>query len=115
MGNYTENRPWGSFTILEEQDNFKTKRIDVLPHKRLSYQSHEKRDETWIMVKGIGKITLDDNIIEVGYGKCIQIARGQKHRIENATDEIISFIEVQTGDYFGEDDIKRYEDDFNRV
>ena len=115
MENYTEQRPWGSFTILEEKENSKTKRIDVLPAKRLSLQSHEKRDELWIIVKGNAKVTLGNKEITLNYGENVVILRGQKHRIENIGNETMSFIEVQTGDYFGEDDIVRYEDDFKRV
>ncbi len=112
---YTETRPWGSFTILEETESYKTKRIDVNPGKRLSYQSHEKRDELWIIVAGSAKITLDDKDHFLKYGENIVIKTKQKHRIENVGDEICSFIEVQTGTYFGEDDIVRYEDDFKRA
>ncbi len=112
---YTENRPWGSFTILEETDTYKTKRIDVNPGKRLSYQSHERRDELWIIVAGKAKITLDDEDHFLKYGENIVIKTKQKHRIENVGNEICSFIEVQTGTYFGEDDIVRYEDDFERA
>lgn len=111
---YTEERPWGSFTILEETDTYKTKRIDVKQGKRLSYQSHEKRDELWIIVAGEAKITLDDTDHILKYGENIVIKATEKHRIENIGKELCSFIEIQTGSYFGEDDIVRYQDDFDR-
>jgi len=114
MSLYTEERPWGSFTILEETETYKTKRIDVKPSKRLSYQSHEKRDELWMIVAGNAKVTIDDIDHILGYGENIVIKAKQKHRIENIGNDNCSFIEVQTGSYFGEDDIIRYEDDFDR-
>jgi mannose-6-phosphate isomerase len=112
---YTEERPWGSFTILEDTPNYKTKRIIVKPKQRLSYQSHEKRDELWIIVAGQAKITLDGVDIILSYGENIVILRQQKHRIENVGDTDVIFIEVQTGTYFGEDDIVRYDDDYKRA
>ena len=111
---YTEKRPWGSFTILEENDNYKVKRIEVEPGQRLSYQSHKKRDELWMIVGGTALITLDDKEIEKNYGEFITIKKEQKHRIENRENKKVVFIEIQTGDYFGEDDITRYQDDYNR-
>jgi len=111
---YTENRPWGSFTILEENETYKVKKIDVNPGQRLSYQSHKLRDELWIAVKGKGLVTLEDKEKTLSYGKTIRIKRNQKHRIENREKETLTFIEVQTGKYFGEDDIIRYQDDYKR-
>lgn len=111
---YKEVRPWGSFTILEEGENYKLKRIEVRPGQRLSYQSHKKRDELWMIVQGTAIVTIDDNDIEIGYGSFVTIKKSQKHRIENRTEEKVIFIEIQTGDYFGEDDIIRYQDDYKR-
>jgi mannose-6-phosphate isomerase-like protein (cupin superfamily) len=111
---YTEQRPWGSFTILDETGDYKAKRIVVKAGQRLSYQSHEKRDELWIIVGGIAKITLDGLEHELGYGENIIIKKRQKHRILNPGNNDLIFIEVQTGDYFGEDDIVRYQDDYAR-
>ena len=112
---YTEERPWGSFTILEDTENYKTKRIIVKPQQRLSYQSHEKRDELWIIVEGKAKVTLDGVDHILSYGENIVILKQQKHRIENIGEGNVTFIEVQTGTYFGEDDIVRYDDDYKRV
>lgn len=111
-----EQRPWGSFTILDEAENFKVKRIEVLPGKRLSYQRHQKRAEHWFVVQGIAKVTLNGREILVKTGESVDIAVGTAHRVENPhdTDELV-FIETQTGTYFGEDDIERLEDDFGRA
>ncbi len=103
---YKEERPWGSFTILDDQEFCKVKRIEVNPGGRLSLQSHKKRSETWTMVAGIGTITL---------GETVKIRVGQKHRIENRGDVPAVFIEVQTGTYFGEEDIIRYDDVYGRA
>lgn len=112
---YTEERPWGSFTILEDTPTYKSKRINVKPKQRLSYQSHEKRDELWIIVAGQAKVTLDGVDIILSYGENIVILKQQKHRIENIGDTDVIFIEVQTGTYFGENDIIRYDDDYKRA
>ena len=110
-----EERPWGSFTILDEGENFKVKRLEVLPGKRLSYQRHSHRAEHWFVVRGTAKVTLNDAEIIVRTGEALDIPRGAAHRIENAPgDEKLVLIETQTGDYFGEDDIERLDDDFGR-
>ncbi len=111
-----ESRPWGSFTILDESETYKVKRIEVLPGKRLSYQRHRHRAEHWFVVRGTAKVTLNDREILVQAGESIDIGTGDTHRVENPHDrEILIFIETQTGDYFGEDDIERLEDDFGRT
>ena len=109
-----DERPWGSFTVLDEGDEYKVKRIEVLPGKRLSYQRHGRRSEHWYVVRGTAKVTLNDADILVNSGETVDIAVGDAHRVENAADEKLVFIEVQTGDYFGEDDIERLDDDFGR-
>ena len=110
----TTQRPWGSYTIIEDTDAYKLKRIEVKPGLRLSLQSHQKRDEIWTIVAGSGIVELDETDIAVQYGTTISITREQKHRVKNTGTEMLVFIEVQTGDYFGEDDIIRYEDDYGR-
>ena len=110
-----DRRPWGTFTVLDEGDGFKVKRIEVLPGKRLSYQKHAQRAEHWIVVQGTAKVTLDDEEINVPAGKAIDIGVGSAHRVENADTELLVFIEVQRGAYLGEDDIVRLQDDFGRV
>ncbi len=109
-----DERPWGSFTVLDEGEGFKVKRIEVLPKKRLSYQKHARRAEHWFVVEGTAKVTLDGAEIIKKAGEAIDIAVGAAHRVENPGDELLVFIEVQRGDYLGEDDITRLEDDFGR-
>lgn len=110
-----DQRPWGNFTVLDEGENYKVKRIEVLPKKRLSYQRHSRRAEHWFVVSGIAKVTLNDREFLVESGRGIDIPLGAKHRVENSEDGLLVFIEIQTGDYFGEDDIERFEDDFGRT
>ncbi len=114
MEQYTEHRSWGSFTVFVDEDNFKTKRLDVLAGKRLSLQSHQYRSEHWIIVKGRAKITIAEDIQNYSPGKYLFVPQKTKHRIENIGNELLTIIEVQTGEYLGEDDIIRYEDDFGR-
>src|SRR5215208_6310851 len=110
-----DRRPWGTFTVLDEGDNFKVKRIEVLPGKRLSYQKHAQRAEHWVVVQGTAKVTIDDRDIVLAAGEAIDIAIGAAHRVENPGQETLVFIEVQRGAYLGEDDIVRLQDDFGRV
>lgn len=111
----TTVRPWGSFTILEDANDAKVKRLVVNPGQRISLQTHKHRDEHWIVVAGIAKVTLDNKVSERGYGEHIFVKRGTKHRI--ACDEgapAVQIIEVQVGDSFAETDIIRYSDDYGR-
>ena len=110
-----EVRPWGAFFILDEGTNFKVKRIEVLPGKRLSYQRHTRRSEHWFVTQGTAKVTLNDREILLKTGQSVDILVGDKHRVENPGSETLIFIETQTGDYFGEDDIQRFDDDFGRA
>ena len=110
----SEVRPWGSFTIIKENKSFKIKKIEIQPGMRLSYQFHKKRSETWVIIEGEGEIWLDDKIISYKKGDTIIIPRTMKHRISNQGKTKTVLIEIQTGEYFGEDDIVRIEDDFNR-
>lgn len=111
-----DRRPWGSFTILDEGPDYKVKRLEVLPQKRLSYQKHARRSEHWFVVRGTAKVTLNGVENLVGTGESVDIPVGTAHRVENPEpEETLVFIETQTGDYFGEDDIVRFEDDFGRV
>ena len=110
-----DQRPWGSFTVLDEGENYKVKRIEVLPGKRLSYQRHSRRSEHWFVVRGTAKVTLNGTEFLVNAGEYVDIAVGVSHRVENPEPHDLIFIETQTGDYFGEDDIERLEDDFGRL
>jgi len=111
-----DQRPWGSFTVLDEDEDYKIKRIEVFPTKRLSYQKHAHRSEHWFVVRGIAKVTLNGKEFLVKKGEDVNVPVGTAHRVENPdAEELLIFIETQTGDYFGEDDIVRFEDDFGRM
>tara|TARA_Y200000002_G_scaffold372706_1_gene370854 strand:+ start:484 stop:834 length:351 start_codon:yes stop_codon:yes gene_type:complete len=111
----SEERPWGRFFVLHNEPTYKLKRIEVDPGGRLSYQYHQKRSEAWTIVEGAGVITLDGIDKEYVKGETVLIPQGVKHRIQNKRQEKVIFIEVQTGTYFGEDDIVRIQDDYNRM
>jgi len=113
--NYFEERPWGSFEILHEEARLKVKRIIVKPGMKLSLQSHQYRSENWVIIQGRCQCTLGEEMIPLGANEAIFIPAGAKHRIGNPGSEDLVFIEVQTGTYLGEDDIIRYQADFNRV
>ncbi len=111
---YTESRPWGNFTILYEDSNMKVKQITVHPEQRLSYQYHKRRQERWTIVQGEGIFTLNGVDRVVKAGSLLSIGLGDSHRIKNTGKANLIFVEVQLGEYFGEDDIFRIEDDYNR-
>jgi mannose-6-phosphate isomerase len=116
MENEFDQRPWGSYTVLEDAEDYKVKRIEVLPNKRLSYQKHSRRSEHWFVIRGIAKVTLNGVEKLVKKGETVDIPVETAHRVENPeAGEMLVFIEIQTGDYFGEDDIVRLEDDFGRT
>lgn len=108
-------RPWGDYEILKNTDLCKVKMINVNVGQRLSYQYHKRRDEFWVIVNGVAKVTINDEEFELKKGEEISVQRKTKHRVENIGDSLLSFVEVQTGEYFGEDDIVRLEDDYNRI
>jgi len=111
-----DERPWGDYTVLDEAADYKVKRINVIAGKRLSYQRHARREEHWLVVHGAGRVTLDGKEFDVLPGTAVDVSVGTAHRIANTgTAELLTFIEVQRGDYFGEDDIVRLEDDFGRA
>lgn len=107
-------RPWGEYWVLENAETHKVKRILVYPGQRLSLQYHYHRAEVWTVISGVGTITINEEIKDFKAGQVAQIPLGAHHRIENKTSEPVVFIEVQHGTYFGEDDIVRIEDDYNR-
>ena len=107
-------RPWGRYEILQESDAHKVKCIWVYPGKRLSYQRHERRAEHWFIVSGNALVTHNGLETAMTAGDTVDIAVRDLHRIENVGSDDVIFIEVQTGTYFGEDDIERIEDDFGR-
>jgi mannose-1-phosphate guanylyltransferase/mannose-1-phosphate guanylyltransferase/mannose-6-phosphate isomerase len=110
-----EFRPWGDFEILRDTDRFKSKILHVRPGHRLSYQSHRHRSEHWVIVAGHPEVVLDDVVHQLAPGDHIHIPQGAKHRIRNPGSETVELVEVQLGTYFGEDDIVRYEDDYERT
>lgn len=108
-------RPWGYYQNLAEESDFKVKRITVAPGKRLSLQKHQRRAEHWVVARGSAIVTLDGREIALGVGQSVDIQKGSTHRIFNPGSTALEFVETQLGDYFGEDDIIRLEDDFGRA
>ena len=107
-------RPWGRYEVLQESETHKVKCIWMNPGSRLSYQRHKHRAEHWFIVQGSAEVTLEGKVSQLSSGDTISIGIGQLHRIANIGSNEVIFIEVQTGTYFGEDDIERIEDDFGR-
>ncbi len=107
-------RPWGRYEVLQESNLYKVKCIYVNPGSRLSYQRHQKRAEHWFIVSGIATVTLNGESFQRVAGETVDVAIGDLHRIANQGSQELVFIEVQTGSYFGEDDIERIEDDYSR-
>ncbi|MBI3253024.1 MAG: phosphomannose isomerase type II C-terminal cupin domain [Candidatus Omnitrophica bacterium] len=110
-----EKRPWGGYEILFKGNGFQVKRVEVAPGLRLSLQKHLKRAEKWIFVEGAGDVILGEKKIPVAPGSFAEVPAGEIHRVHNTGKKPLVFIEVQLGNYLGEDDIVRLEDDFARV
>lgn len=108
-------RPWGSYYNAHEEDGFKIKKITVKPQSRLSLQSHEQRAEHWVVVRGDALVTVGEKEYRMGADSYIYIPKGSIHRLQNLGNEDLILVEVQLGAYLGEDDIKRYQDDYNRI
>lgn len=108
-------RPWGTYTVLEENSHYKIKRIEVLPGQRLSLQKHHHRSEHWIVVSGTALVTCGENEFVVNINESTFIPIGEQHRLENPGKIPLVIIEVQSGEYLGEDDIIRYQDDYQRA
>jgi mannose-6-phosphate isomerase len=107
-------RPWGSYLVLDESSSYKIKRIEVLPGQRLSLQKHHHRSEHWIVVSGTALVTCGDQQQVINVNESTFIPIGQNHRLENPGKIPLVIIEVQSGEYLGEDDIVRFDDDYNR-
>lgn len=107
-------RPWGTYEVLLEGSHCKVKQIIVNPDHRLSYQYHKFREEVWTIVSGLALVILEDEEIRLAPGEVIKIPQGSRHRIGNISESPLVFIEVQMGSYFGEDDIIRIQDDYQR-
>ncbi|MGB7084643.1 MAG: phosphomannose isomerase type II C-terminal cupin domain [Phormidesmis sp.] len=110
----TELRPWGSFTVLEEGTGYKIKRIEVKPGHRLSLQMHHHRSEHWIVVSGTAKVTCGEDEIMLCTNQSTYVPACTNHRLENSGVIPLVLIEVQNGEYLGEDDITRFQDDYAR-
>lgn len=110
-----ERRPWGHYEVLSDEDDHKVKRIVVHPGKRLSLQRHTNRSEHWYLLSGEAIVTVDREDRQLKSGESVDIPRGVLHRLKNSGKDTVVFIEVQTGEYLGEDDIERVEDDFGRA
>lgn len=113
--NYLEEaRPWGTYVVLDESPQHKVKRISVMAGRRLSLQKHWRRSEHWFVTEGQGIATVGAASIPVALGTAVDVPAGLPHRMHNVGTTNLVFIEVQHGEYFGEDDIVRLEDDFGR-
>ena len=110
----TTYRPWGSFTVIEERKNFKVKKVVVKPKEKLSLQFHKQRSEHWVVLRGRARVELNDKIFYLKPHQSIDISVRAKHRLENPRKEPLEIIEIQNGEYLGEDDIIRIEDKYNR-
>lgn len=111
----TSLRPWGSWTLLLKAPGFQVKTIDVAPGKRLSLQSHAHRSEHWVVAEGLARVTRDGETLEIGPGQSVDLPQGVRHRLENAGAGVLRVIEVALGGYLGEDDIERFDDDWQRA
>ncbi len=111
----SQDRPWGSWHVIDDGQGYKVKRIVVKPGARLSLQTHKHRSEHWVVIFGIATCTVDDQVVVAGPGDSIDVPKGASHRLSNEHSEDLQIIEVQHGAYTGEDDICRLEDDFGRA
>jgi len=103
-------RPWGTYTVLQEGPRFKLKRLEVKPQHSLSLQMHHHRNEHWVVVSGTARVTSDEQVFLVGTNESTYIKAGTRHRLENPGMLPLVLIEVQSGEYVGEDDIVRFDD-----
>ena len=109
------HRPWGNFVTLIKGENWKVKKIFVKPNESLSLQKHLKRTEHWVIIKGKGKVIIDNKTSIVNVNESVYIPKGSKHRLINEEEESLILIEIQSGSYLGEDDIVRFEDNYGRI
>lgn len=114
MERETDERPWGRYEVLEESDGYKVKRLEVKPGARLSLQRHSRRGEHWVVVSGVADVVCGDRELKLKTGEHIHIPTETNHRLGNSGDQPLMLIEVQLGDYLGEDDIVRLDDDYKR-
>jgi mannose-6-phosphate isomerase-like protein (cupin superfamily) len=109
-----DERPWGRYEVLEDSSGYKVKRLEVIPGARLSLQRHSRRGEHWVVVRGVADVVRGDQSLQLKEGEHIHIPRETNHRLGNSGDQLLVLIEVQLGDYLGEDDIVRLHDDYQR-
>lgn len=110
-----DERPWGSYEVLHEDRGYKVKRIEVKPGHRLSLQMHQSRSEHWVIVEGEALVTVGDEEMKLRSNQSVMIPLQTRHRVANPGERALVFIEVQCGSYLGEDDITRFEDDYERA
>ena len=110
-----EERPWGSWHVIDEDAGYKIKRLHVKPGNRLSLQSHRHRSEHWVVVHGTALCHVDGTVVAASPGDSVDVPVGARHRLENPGPEPLLIVEVQRGSYTGEDDVVRLEDDYGRV
>jgi mannose-6-phosphate isomerase len=110
----SEQRPWGSYEVLENSQHYKVKRLEVKPGQRLSLQRHSHRSEHWVVVEGVADVVAGEENLQLQEGEHIHIPALTNHRLGNSGDRLLVIVEVQTGDYLGEDDITRLADDYAR-
>jgi len=111
----SDERPWGRYEVLEERPGFKVKVLEVKPGSRLSLQRHARRGEHWVVVEGVADVVCGENELQLRRGEHIHIPPQTNHRLGNSTNAPLAIIEVQLGDYLGEDDIVRLDDDYKRI
>ena len=109
------HRPWGSYEVVDEGEGFQVKRPIVDPGAALSLQKHRHRAEHWVVVKGTTRVTIGDERFTLSWNQSTYVPQEAAHRLENPGDVPLEIVEVQTGDYLGEDDIERIQDDYGRV
>ena len=110
----SEQRPWGSWHVIDVADGYKIKRIHVMPGQRLSLQSHTHRSEHWVVIAGEATCEIDGRVVTAHHGESVDVPQGALHRLSNQGTEELVIVEVQLGGYTGEDDITRHEDDYGR-
>lgn len=111
----SDTRPWGSWKVIAAGEGYICKEICVMPQQRLSLQSHEHRNEHWIMMSGQAEVTLGDDLLKLAPEETVYIPKGTKHRIANPGSEPLTFVEIQTGEVLDENDIQRFMDEYGRM
>ena len=111
----SDERPWGRYEVLEERPGFKVKVLEVKPGSRLSLQRHAQRGEHWVVVEGVADVVRGEDQLQLRRGEHVHIPAQTNHRLGNSTNAPLAIIEVQLGDYLGEDDIVRLDDDYKRI